>query len=59
MDLVVSALSPSCHRIGYLHDSSVLPVVGNDAFSKPRELSGNLNVAIEGIVFDSSSIQIN
>jgi hypothetical protein len=45
---VVSALSASCHLVGYLHDASILPVVGNDAFAKPGHECGELNTSAEG-----------
>lgn len=50
-DLVVSALAPSRHLIGNLHDASILPVVGNDAFAKPGHESGQLNTSAEGSYF--------
>ncbi|KXJ24306.1 proteasome assembly chaperone 2 [Exaiptasia diaphana] len=42
-DLVISALSPSL--IGFFHDASILPVVGNDAFDHNQ--SGKLNLSVE------------
>lgn len=47
VDLVVSAVCPDGSSIGYLYDSCVLPVVGNDAFTLSTEASGKLNVSVE------------
>ena len=49
MDLVVSTLCPDGCHIGYLYDSCVLPVVGNDAFTQSAEALGKLNVSVEGL----------
>lgn len=51
VDLVVSAVCPDGSSIGYLYDSCVLPVVGNDAFTLSTEASGKLNVSVEGLNF--------
>lgn len=50
VDLVVSAISPNAHHIGYFYDSCVLPVVGNDAFTQSAESQGKLNVSVEGLL---------
>jgi len=50
MDLVVSSISPNAHHIGYFYDSCVLPVVGNDAFTRSAESLGKLNVSVEGLL---------
>ena len=50
VDLVVSAISPNGRHIGYLYDSSILPVVGNDAFTQSAESLGKLNVSVEGLL---------
>ena len=48
IDLVISALSSSCQLIGYFHDASLLPAVGNDAFAKSGFQCGKLNLSAEG-----------
>lgn len=47
VDLIVSSISPNCHLIGYLYDSCILPVVGNDAFTQSSCSLGKLNVGVE------------
>ncbi|KAL9976490.1 hypothetical protein ACROYT_G013799 [Oculina patagonica] len=47
VDLVVSTISPNGRHIGYLYDSCILPVVGNDAFTQSGESLGKLNVSVE------------
>ena len=49
VDLVVSTVCPDGSPIGYLYDSCVLPVVGNDAFTLSTEAPGKLNVSVEGL----------
>lgn len=46
IDVLVYNLS--LEKIGYLYDSSILPLVGNDAFTKPGEGAGNLVTSGEG-----------
>ncbi|EDO37041.1 predicted protein [Nematostella vectensis] len=46
-DLTISSLSSSRHLIGYLHDASILPVVGNDAFARLGHEKGELNLSAE------------
>ena len=50
VDLIVSSISPNCHHIGYLYDSCILPVVGNDAFTQSSCSLGKLNVGVEGLL---------
>lgn len=50
VDLVISAISPGGHHIGYLYDSCILPVVGNDAFTQSAGSLGKLNVSVEGLL---------
>ncbi|XP_031567228.1 proteasome assembly chaperone 2-like [Actinia tenebrosa] len=57
IDLVVSALS-SRYLIGYLHDASILPVAGNDAFAKPGHECGQLNTSAEVYKSDEQKLII-
>ena len=50
VDLVVSSISSNCCHIGYFHDSCVLPVVGNDAFTQSSGSLGKLSVSVEGLL---------
>jgi proteasome assembly chaperone 2 len=40
-------------RVGYLYDSSILPLVGNDPFTSPKTPEGNLVTSAEGAVCSS------
>ena len=57
VDLVVSTVCPDGSPIGYLYDSCVLPVVGNDAFTLSTEAPGKLNVSVEGL-YDQLSLYL-
>ena len=57
VDLVVSTVFPDGSPIGYLYDSCVLPVVGNDAFTLSTEAPGKLNVSVEGL-YDQLSLYL-
>lgn len=37
-------------RVGYLYDSSIIPLVGNDPFTSPRMQEGSLATSAEGVV---------
>ena len=45
VDLLINSLRLG--RVGYLHDPSLLPLVGNDAFDHTPQ-SGHLHTAAEG-----------
>ena len=37
-------------RVGYLYDSSILPLVGNDPFTSTRRQEGSLVTSAEGVI---------